>query len=563
MKTLKLLALLLLISVFGFSQTHTFCPLDGNCVWTKAQVFSDTNGTKHVTSNTTDLGTQVNTLITALGSQGGVIHIAKNIGGYTIANGNEINADNSVNLTIVCDGGVTAGAQAATKILYTGTGTPISARSTTGFRFLGCQVVATNASITGEIIDLGHAGANGDSALFEIANDSFFGSGVSVPIQISTDKANSGSIHNNNFSGYAVAIQGMALGSTYSNQVSVRDNHFSTSTGTAVTAHIQNPGQAWNIVSNTFEQGAAAGTPKVLDCNAANTGQGVKFDGNWIGDDNAVGAHTYINCSQPLEASGNNISGTASTTFFSIAASGFVQATANDFTTALFVFDVTAGNARLDVDATNIFNSAPVLTGTPLLGTVYNSALKNYGQSQATSGTLAAPSYSFQGSTNSGFFFNANSRTQYSHGGTAGLSFDNTGVQFGSTHIVKFCNAADPNAAGSCLTGLSRGADGQVNVGNGTAADASGTIKAAGFIGSGSPRIATGSASNTDPAGKLTLVAGTATYTFTNTYLTAPICISKDLTTSTNATNETVTTTTLTLTGTGTDQVKYICIGLN
>jgi hypothetical protein len=112
-------------------------------------------------------------------------------------------------------------------------------------------------------------------------------------------------------------------------------------------------------------------------------------------------------------------------------------------------------------------------------------------------------------------------------------------------------------------TGLSRGAAGQVNVGNGTTGDASGTLRAAGFVGSGSPRIATGSASNTDPAGKLTLVAGTATYTFTNTYLTAPICISKDITTSTNATNETVTTTTLTLTGTGTDQLKYICVGLN
>jgi hypothetical protein len=90
-----------------------------------------------------------------------------------------------------------------------------------------------------------------------------------------------------------------------------------------------------------------------------------------------------------------------------------------------------------------------------------------------------------------------------------------------------------------------------------------GNVTAAGFVGTGSPKIATGSASNTDPAGKLTLVAGTATYTFTNTYLTPPICISKDLTTSTNATNETVTTTTLTLTGTGTDQLKYICVGLN
>jgi hypothetical protein len=39
MKKLLLLAVLL-IPVFGFGQTHTFCPEDGNCTWTGAQKFS-------------------------------------------------------------------------------------------------------------------------------------------------------------------------------------------------------------------------------------------------------------------------------------------------------------------------------------------------------------------------------------------------------------------------------------------------------------------------------------------------------------------------------------------
>jgi hypothetical protein len=91
----------------------------------------------------------------------------------------------------------------------------------------------------------------------------------------------------------------------------------------------------------------------------------------------------------------------------------------------------------------------------------------------------------------------------------------------------------------------------------------SNTVQAAGFVGTGAPKIASGSASNTDVNGILTLAAGTVTYTFVNTYSSAPICFSKDVTTPANATVEVVTTTTLTITGTGTDDVKYICLGRN
>lgn len=93
--------------------------------------------------------------------------------------------------------------------------------------------------------------------------------------------------------------------------------------------------------------------------------------------------------------------------------------------------------------------------------------------------------------------------------------------------------------------------------------DSTGKVTASGFVGTGPAKLASGSASNTDINGILTLAAGTASYTFVNTYSSTPICFSKDVTTSTNATNETVTTTTLTVTGTGTDQVKYSCTGRN
>jgi len=79
--------------------------------------------------------------------------------------------------------------------------------------------------------------------------------------------------------------------------------------------------------------------------------------------------------------------------------------------------------------------------------------------------------------------------------------------------------------------------------------------------GTGCP-ICTGTASNSDLAGQLTLSAGTASYSFTASpgYMSAPICTATD-TTAANPVQVTVTTSALTITGTGSDVINYICIG--
>lgn len=70
--------------------------------------------------------------------------------------------------------------------------------------------------------------------------------------------------------------------------------------------------------------------------------------------------------------------------------------------------------------------------------------------------------------------------------------------------------------------------------------------------------IGSGTSTNTDLRGHLTLSSGTATYTFVKSYTIAPTCVASD-TTTTAAVKVSATITTLTLTGTGSDTLNYIC----
>jgi hypothetical protein len=74
--------------------------------------------------------------------------------------------------------------------------------------------------------------------------------------------------------------------------------------------------------------------------------------------------------------------------------------------------------------------------------------------------------------------------------------------------------------------------------------------------------ISSGVSTNTDLNGILTLSSGTASYTFTGTYTSAPVCVASD-DTAIAAVKVSVTSTTLTVTGTTTDAVSYICSGRN
>jgi len=93
--------------------------------------------------------------------------------------------------------------------------------------------------------------------------------------------------------------------------------------------------------------------------------------------------------------------------------------------------------------------------------------------------------------------------------------------------------------------------------------DASGNATAASVTTSGTGcLICTGTTSNTDLVGQLTLSTGTASYSFTASpgYVSAPRCVATD-STAANPVQVTTTTSTLTINGTGSDVITYICIG--
>lgn len=134
-------------------------------------------------------------------------------------------------------------------------------------------------------------------------------------------------------------------------------------------------------------------------------------------------------------------------------------------------------------------------------------------------------------------------------------------VTTGTAPLIIASTTNVPNLNASSLNGATFAAPGPI--GSGTpSTGAFTTVNATSATFSGAPSIITGTASNTDLAGKVTLSTGSGTYTFAGTYATAPVCVATD-TTAVNAVKAATSTTVLTLTGTGSDVIAYHCIGLN
>ncbi len=128
-------------------------------------------------------------------------------------------------------------------------------------------------------------------------------------------------------------------------------------------------------------------------------------------------------------------------------------------------------------------------------------------------------------------------------------------------------NIATPGSVSTGITGVANGAIDLSGTTSGTTTITTDSL-AIGIILNGELTapltIRTGTALDTDLAGNLTVGAGgTITYTFTQTYASAPICVSSDTDAAPMITGASASTTVLTVTGTVGHVVNYICVGRN
>ena len=320
-----------------------------------------------------DIGAQTNAAIAALPHGG---HIQIPCGLYTFATG--IVADSTINIRIIGEGSLSGGAQPCVSLRYSGTGTPVSAKSAAGFVWSDIQLIPTNAAFANIGIDLSHATAT-DASFNTIQNSAFFTlNGGSFSPVINLDKAISTDIHNSVFNNYSAGIGGAAVGSTdYSNRVNIYNNTFSSFAGTSSGPAIRNPKQAWNITSNAFEMGTAGGTPQIIANTGTITTSGLVFQGNWAGDATAGSTETYIAlCGYGFDLNGNYISGAADhlTTAISLCNGGQgLSVHGNLITLMATALSLGAGN-QVDIGQNAWSSITTFMSGTPSNGIVEDNA---------------------------------------------------------------------------------------------------------------------------------------------------------------------------------------------
>ena len=358
--------------------THTTASQEGDDSFTGNDTFKKLSGIRFADQFAgSDIGAKINAAITDLGSNGGIIFVPSGSYSYSTA----INADDYRCISIVGAGGQTAGSSGSTLLTYTGTGSGISAKSSTAFRLTGIMFAWSNASFAGPFIDLSHSAAATDTSSVNISHCSFFktGSGAAAPVIINLDKTISSGIHNCTFHNATVAIRGSADSGSYSNANEIVHCTFSSATGEISTAFIQNPGTGWRIIGNTFEMGQAAGTPAVVafTAGASANAQGIEISGgNWIGDNSANGTYTMFTVNSGWSITGNYINGGGSnTTIFSIAnsASG-VSIVGNIIASAGTVYALGTSVTGLLIAGNSYSTITAFKSGTPSQGIVTDDA---------------------------------------------------------------------------------------------------------------------------------------------------------------------------------------------
>ena len=191
-------------------------------------------------------------------------------------------------------------------------------------------------------------------------------------------------------------------------------------------------------------------------------------------------------------------------------------------------------------------------------------------------GSASAATYAFAGDTSGSGLYRPGAATYAFTNGTNAFFRTSNGIGAEVVAAAAFCWAPSTSAATACDTGVSRGSAADVvDVGNGTAGDTTGQVKAAAYMSVGTKFTSNAGCSETTlvggaTSGKFTAVSTNCTViiTFGNT-ATDPngwACYAYDLTTTADYNNPRTSSTTTTLTiVTGvivsSDVIEFGCVG--
>jgi hypothetical protein len=194
----------------------------------------------------------------ALGARGGIILFG--LGDYAI---DTLDFDDTRSIILQGLGGLSGGASTATRLVYAGTGTAISAKSSFGFVMRDMALQFTNAAHSGELVDLTHSAAALDTS-YATFDRCLIGSGSAVVsgtgTLVSLDLAIICNFNGCAFNGGNHAVAGPLSGANYSNDITFNGCTFVNFASAAV----RNPVYGWNFVGCTFQQKVGGNAGAIL-----------------------------------------------------------------------------------------------------------------------------------------------------------------------------------------------------------------------------------------------------------------------------------------------------------
>ncbi|MBS0579585.1 MAG: right-handed parallel beta-helix repeat-containing protein [Proteobacteria bacterium] len=267
----------------------------------------------------------------ACGSGGGRIRLPA--GSYSFLR--PINLSGMRSIIIEGDAGTTAGAQAATRLIYQGSGDGVflSLNSAVGCQLRGLQISHSSPQFRGTYVKCSNTGSN-DPAFCGLF-DCVLGSAANPTVtHVDLDKCIEFTAERCNFIAGNPSVRGRSSGA-YSNAIRFRDCQWADSRAVPVL----NGGQSWTFEGCAFE-GLHSGAAGALYCADGSTAfNGLVITGCWFGDANAAGTWIDI-CGNGVFIAGNYFSGNArGPAAISLKKSVGVQVTGNLFDQLLVGLD--------------------------------------------------------------------------------------------------------------------------------------------------------------------------------------------------------------------------------